>query len=128
MFVPREIANTEEAARLYELGCVTEMDIVQLLYRPSEPEGYAKDYEFSRPSMERRWRQGYPMPKAPCVLRRGWLRCQRSWVCACSIWMRTFRPKTSLTVLISRTKRMRRRPNARQRHPQRWLRRKEDRL
>ena len=56
--LPREIANTEEAARLYELGCVTEMDIVQLLYRPSEPEGYAKDYEFSRPSMERRWRQG----------------------------------------------------------------------
>ena len=37
---------------------MTEMDIVQLLYRPSEPEGYAKDYEFSRPSMERRWRQG----------------------------------------------------------------------
>ena len=28
------------------------------IYRPSEPEGYAKDYEFSRPSMERRWRQG----------------------------------------------------------------------
>jgi NTE family protein len=56
--LPPEIANTEEAERLYELGCVTEMDIVQLIYRPSEPEGQAKDYEFSRPSMERRWRQG----------------------------------------------------------------------
>jgi NTE family protein len=56
--LPPEIANTEEAERLYELGCVTEMDIVQLIYRPSEPEGHSKDYEFSRASMERRWRQG----------------------------------------------------------------------
>ena len=65
--LPREIANTEEAARLYELGCVTEMDIVQLLYRPSEPEGHSKDYEFSRSSMERRWRQG--MADAQAALR-----------------------------------------------------------
>ena len=56
--MPPEIANTEEAERLYELGCVTEMDIVQLIYRPSEPEGHSKDYEFGRASMERRWRQG----------------------------------------------------------------------
>ena len=56
--LPPEIANTVEAERLYELGCVTEMDIVQLIYRPSEPEGHSKDYEFSRASMERRWRQG----------------------------------------------------------------------
>lgn len=56
--LPPEIANTEEAERLYELGCVTEMDIVQLIYRASEPEGHCKDYEFSRSSMERRWRQG----------------------------------------------------------------------
>jgi NTE family protein len=56
--LPPEIANTEEAERLYELGCVTEMDIVQLIYRASEPEGHSKDYEFSRGSMERRWRQG----------------------------------------------------------------------
>jgi NTE family protein len=34
------------------------MDIVQLIYRRSEPEGHSKDYEFSRASMERRWRQG----------------------------------------------------------------------
>jgi len=65
--LPPEIANTEEAERLYELGCVTEMDIVQLLYRPSEPEGHSKDYEFSRSSMERRWRQG--MADAQAALR-----------------------------------------------------------
>ncbi len=56
--LPPEIAKTEQAKQLYELGCVTEMDIVQLIYRPSEPEGSVKDYEFSRSSMENRWRQG----------------------------------------------------------------------
>ncbi|MGN6749546.1 MAG: DUF3734 domain-containing protein [Xanthobacteraceae bacterium] len=56
--LPSEIAKTEEAKRLYELGCVTEMDIVQLIYRYPKPEGASKDYEFGRASMERRWRQG----------------------------------------------------------------------
>jgi NTE family protein len=64
--LPLEIANTEEAERLYELGCVTEMDIVQLIYRPTEPEGSSKDNEFSRSSMEKRWRQG--MADAQAVL------------------------------------------------------------
>jgi NTE family protein len=48
----------EQAKRLYEFGCVTEMDIVHLVYRPVDPQGATKDYEFSRSSMERRWRQG----------------------------------------------------------------------
>jgi hypothetical protein len=64
--LPPEVANTEEAERLYELGCMTEMDIVQLIYRPTEPEGSSKDYEFSRSSMEKRWRQG--MADAQAVL------------------------------------------------------------
>jgi len=34
------------------------MDIVQIIYRPCEPEGASKDYEFSRASIERRWLQG----------------------------------------------------------------------
>src|SRR5262249_46122620 len=46
--LPPEIAKTEEAKRLYELGCVTEMDIVQLIYRSPKPEGAKKDYEFGR--------------------------------------------------------------------------------
>jgi NTE family protein len=53
-----DLLVTEEAKRLYELGCVTEMDIVQLVYRPTEPQGASKDYEFSRASMEKRWQQG----------------------------------------------------------------------
>jgi NTE family protein len=34
------------------------MDIVQLIYRPLEPQGAAKDYEFSRGTMNVRWEQG----------------------------------------------------------------------
>jgi NTE family protein len=56
--LPPEIAGTEQAKRLYEHGCVTEMDIAQLIYRPMEPQGAAKDFEFSRPTMEARWQQG----------------------------------------------------------------------
>jgi NTE family protein len=56
--LPPDLANTEQAKRLYEHGCVTEMDIVQLVYRPIEPQGASKDHEFSRSSMEVRWQQG----------------------------------------------------------------------
>jgi NTE family protein len=56
--LPPEIAATEEAKRLYEYGCVTEMDIVQLIYRPNAPQGSSKDYEFSRATMNARWQQG----------------------------------------------------------------------
>jgi NTE family protein len=56
--LPPEIADTEQARRLYEHGCVTEMDIATLVYRPMEPQGASKDFEFSRSTMEARWRQG----------------------------------------------------------------------
>jgi NTE family protein len=56
--LPPDLASTEQAKRLYELGCVTEMDIVQVIYRPTEPQGPSKDYEFSHFSMEQRWQQG----------------------------------------------------------------------
>jgi NTE family protein len=57
--LPPEIANTEQAKRLYEYGCVTEMDIAQLIYRPMEPQGALKDFQFSRATMEARWQQGF---------------------------------------------------------------------
>jgi NTE family protein len=56
--LPPEIRDTEQARQLYAHGCVTEMDIATLVYRPMEPQGAAKDYEFSRPTMEMRWQQG----------------------------------------------------------------------
>jgi NTE family protein len=57
--LPPEIANTEQAKRLYEYGCVTEMDIAQLIYRPMEPQGALKDFQFGRATMEARWQQGF---------------------------------------------------------------------
>lgn len=56
--LPEELRNTPEAKFLYEFGCVTTMDIVELIYRPSDPQGVAKDYEFSRSTMRMRWEQG----------------------------------------------------------------------
>jgi NTE family protein len=57
--LPPEIADTPEAKRLYEHGCVTEMDIALLIYRPNEPQGASKDFEFSRSTMEARWQAGF---------------------------------------------------------------------
>jgi NTE family protein len=56
--LPPEIRATEQAKRLHAHGCVTEMDIVQLIYRPYAPQGAGKDYEFSRGTMTARWEQG----------------------------------------------------------------------
>lgn len=56
--LPPELRNTEQAKRLHEFGCITEMDIVQLIYRPYEPQGAYKDYEFTRATMNNRWQQG----------------------------------------------------------------------
>ena len=56
--LPPELQATEQAQRLYEHGCVTVMDIVQLIYRPHVPQGMSKDYEFSRSTMQSRWDQG----------------------------------------------------------------------
>jgi NTE family protein len=56
--LPQELKDTPEAKWLYNFGCVTTMDIAQLVYRPYEPHGASKDYEFSRATMEARWAQG----------------------------------------------------------------------
>jgi NTE family protein len=34
------------------------MDIVELVYRPPDPQGFSKDYEFSRATMRSRWAHG----------------------------------------------------------------------
>lgn len=57
--LPPELAATPQARRLYRMGCVTQMDIVQLIYRPSMPQGAQKDYEFSPSTMTQRWDQGH---------------------------------------------------------------------
>jgi hypothetical protein len=66
------------------------MDIVRLIYRPMEPLGAFKDFEFSRSTMAARWKQGLfdvlialqaspwlaPMPKELGV--RVFMRCTTS--------------------------------------------------
>ncbi|MGQ0567868.1 MAG: patatin-like phospholipase family protein [Gemmobacter sp.] len=56
--LPPDLAATPEARRLYRMGCVTQMDIAQIIYRPMVPQGSQKDYEFSRATMLGRWTQG----------------------------------------------------------------------
>ena len=56
--LPPELRDTPEAKFLYNFGCVTTMDIVQLIYRPHDSQGMSKDFEFSRATMKCRWDQG----------------------------------------------------------------------
>ena len=56
--LPEALRATPEARFLHAYGCVTTMDIVQLIYRPEEPQGQAKDFEFSRRTMSERWDAG----------------------------------------------------------------------
>ncbi len=70
--LPPEMAKLPEARRLYEMGCVTEMDVVQLIYRPFKPQGAAKTHEFSRLTMNERWDQG-KMDSQATLLAAPWL-------------------------------------------------------
>jgi len=56
--LPEDLRKTPEAKFLYEFGCVTTMDVVELIYRPTDAQGHSKDYEFSRTTMRTRWAQG----------------------------------------------------------------------
>lgn len=56
--LPENLQKTPEARFLYNFGCVTTMDIVELIYRPIVVQGCSKDYEFSRATMRARWAQG----------------------------------------------------------------------
>ncbi len=57
--LPDELKATTEARTLYEYGCITTMDVAQLIYRPATRQGASKDYEFSRQTMQSRWDQGH---------------------------------------------------------------------
>jgi NTE family protein len=46
--LPPEIASTDQAKRLYEYGCVTEMDIVQLIYRPKRLDTRTSTHELAK--------------------------------------------------------------------------------
>ncbi len=56
--LPDALRSTPEARSLYEFGCVTTMDIVDLTYRPTETQGPSTGFEFSRETMRARWAHG----------------------------------------------------------------------
>jgi len=56
--LPDSLKNEPEVAFLQRAACQTTMDIVELIYRPESAQGQTKDYEFSRATMERRWKHG----------------------------------------------------------------------
>jgi hypothetical protein len=58
------------------------MDVVQLIYRPMEPLGVFKDFEFSRSTMAARWKQGLSDVLSLCRPPCGSHRCRR---CGCSM-------------------------------------------
>jgi NTE family protein len=70
--LPETLRNTPEARFLYNFGCVTTMDIVELIYRPSGSQGHSKDYEFSQTTMRTRWAQGMSDARAT-LLASPWL-------------------------------------------------------
>jgi NTE family protein len=57
--LPPELANSPEAARLRPLCERKVGNLIQLIYRAKDYEGDSKDYEFSRRSIEERWRAGH---------------------------------------------------------------------
>jgi NTE family protein len=58
-FVPDHLRETEEVRLLAEEAEERALNIIQLIYHAKRYEGAAKDYEFSRRSMEEHWRTGY---------------------------------------------------------------------
>lgn len=56
--LPDELQHMTEVGLLRRAACQTRMDVVEVIYRPSTPQGSSKDYEFSRATMAARWSQG----------------------------------------------------------------------
>jgi NTE family protein len=57
--LPPELADSAQARRLRRLCERKVGNLIQLIYHSKEYEGDSKDYEFSRQSVEERWRAGY---------------------------------------------------------------------
>jgi NTE family protein len=57
--LPDELHETEEAKILSEVADDKVYNIAHLIYRSKKYEGYSKDFEFSRRTMEEHWQAGY---------------------------------------------------------------------
>lgn len=56
--MPADLAGRAAVKRLLGLGRAGEVDIVNLVYRPTAAQGAAKDYAFGRAAMEAQWQAG----------------------------------------------------------------------
>jgi hypothetical protein len=83
--VPPEFARTPQAKRLLDHRCITAIDIVQLIYRPDEPQGSLKDFEFSRRRCSCARSKALPTRGPLCRHRHGSRQCPASSVCAYSM-------------------------------------------
>jgi NTE family protein len=57
--MPEELKKTPEAQKLFAASDLNVYNIVHLIYRSHHYEGFSKDYEFSRMTMEEHWNAGY---------------------------------------------------------------------
>jgi NTE family protein len=57
--IPEEHLSDEDRALKADLSALPEITILQLIYQQRSYEGHAKDYEFSRTSMNEHWQSGY---------------------------------------------------------------------
>jgi NTE family protein len=57
--LPDALKDSAEARILHAASDINVYNIVHLIYRSRHYEGFSKDYEFSRLSMEEHWKAGY---------------------------------------------------------------------
>lgn len=77
--LPEALRATPAARHLAAFSCVTTMDLVELIYRPTATQGHSKDYEFSRATMQARWAQGLADARAT-LLASPWLAAMQAEV------------------------------------------------
>jgi NTE family protein len=70
--IPEGSLSDEERRMRDELALMPEHTILQLIYQQKSYEGHAKDYEFSRTSMQEHWKSGYEDTKQT-LTRKDWL-------------------------------------------------------
>jgi NTE family protein len=56
--LPDDLRHDPVVKHLHDFACPAHVDVVHLIYRPAEPQGSQKDYQFDRGSCDRRWREG----------------------------------------------------------------------
>jgi len=81
--LPAELREHTVAKRLQEFACPKMVDIVHLIYRPATPQGSQKDYQFSRITMERRWKLRIPGCSRNAGCKALEVRSRRLRACAC---------------------------------------------